>query len=39
MRDATAVIKVNGIEVGAMPLEQYEEIVRGVKKDGAYGVK
>ncbi|KAA6093900.1 hypothetical protein [Pantoea sp. B_9] len=33
MRDGTAVINVNGIEVGAMPLEQYEEIVRGVKKD------
>ncbi len=33
MRDGTAVIKVNGIEVGAMPVEQYEEIVRSVTKD------
>lgn len=33
MRDGTAVVKVNGIEVGAMPLEQYEAIVRDVKKD------
>lgn len=32
MRDGTAVIKVNGIEVGAMPLEQYEDIVRSVNK-------
>ncbi|WP_261643104.1 hypothetical protein [Erwinia mallotivora] len=33
MQEGTAVISVNGIEVGAMPLEQYEAIVRGVKKD------
>ncbi len=33
MREGTAVIKVNGIEVGAMPLEQYESIVRDVNKD------
>ncbi|EBM6205158.1 hypothetical protein D2K34_22845 [Salmonella enterica subsp. enterica serovar Ohio] len=33
MREGTVVVKVNGIEVGAMPLEQYEEIVRSVKKD------
>ncbi|MDR7345366.1 hypothetical protein J2X14_003813 [Pantoea alhagi] len=33
MREGTVVISVNGIEVGAMPLEQYEEIVRSVNKD------
>jgi len=33
MSNGTAVISVNGIEVGAMPLEQYETIVRDVKKD------
>ncbi|EHI7937670.1 hypothetical protein J9T53_004692 [Salmonella enterica] len=33
MSNGTAVISVNGIEVGAMPLEQYENIVRDVKKD------
>lgn len=33
MREGTVVIRVNGIEVGAMPLEQYEEIERSVKKD------
>jgi hypothetical protein len=33
MRDGTAVIKVNGIEVGAMPLERYEAIVKEVKED------
>lgn len=33
MGNGTAVISVNGIEVGAMPLEQYETIVRDVKRD------
>ncbi|EAQ0916014.1 hypothetical protein EYT18_21710 [Salmonella enterica] len=33
MREGMVVVKVNGIEVGAMPLEQYEEIVKSVKKD------
>lgn len=31
--DAVATIKVNNIDVGSMPLSQYEEIVRSVKKD------
>lgn len=33
MHDGVAVIKVNNIEVGAMPLAQYEAIVKEVKKD------
>lgn len=33
MQNGTAVIRVNGIEVGAMPLEQYQAIVREVKSD------
>ncbi|HHN9152361.1 TPA: hypothetical protein ACP7Q6_004234 [Escherichia coli] len=33
MKDSVAVIKVNNIEVGSMPVSQYEEIVKSVKKD------
>lgn len=33
MTDGIAVIKVNNIEVGSMPVSQYEEIVESVKKD------
>ncbi|ELE4368138.1 hypothetical protein VRR38_004700 [Salmonella enterica] len=33
MQDSVAVIKVNNIEVGSMPVSQYEEIVQSVKKD------
>lgn len=33
MKDSVAVIRVNNIEVGSMPVTQYEEIVRNVKKD------
>nr|WP_241390895.1 hypothetical protein [Serratia proteamaculans]ULG18482.1 hypothetical protein Man4p2_00012 [Serratia proteamaculans] len=33
MNAGIAVIKVNNIEVGSMPLAQYEEIVESVKKD------
>lgn len=33
MHDEVVVIKVNNIEVGSMPLSQYEEIVESVKKD------
>ncbi|EGK8902258.1 hypothetical protein IOW44_004408 [Salmonella enterica] len=32
MKKGTAIISVNDIEVGAMPLEQYEDIVRSVNK-------
>ncbi|WP_272664023.1 MULTISPECIES: hypothetical protein [unclassified Providencia] len=31
--DAVATIKINNIDVGSMPLSQYEDIVRSVKKD------
>ncbi|WP_133462489.1 hypothetical protein [Scandinavium goeteborgense] len=33
MKDGVAVISVNNINVGSMPVEQYEEIVRTIKKD------
>lgn len=33
MKDGVAVIKVNNIEVGSMPVSQYEEIVLTVKND------
>ncbi|EKN4845364.1 hypothetical protein ABHY64_004359 [Yersinia enterocolitica] len=33
MNDSVAVVRVNNIEVGSMPVTQYEEIVRSVKKD------
>lgn len=33
MQDGVAVIRVNNIEVGSMPISQYEEIVKSVKKD------
>ncbi len=33
MQDGTAIVKVNNIEVGSMPISQYEEIVKSVKKD------
>lgn len=33
VQDSVAVIKVNNIEVGSMPVSQYEEIVKSVKKD------
>ncbi|ENE5338097.1 hypothetical protein ABNL11_004957 [Klebsiella pneumoniae] len=33
MQKGVAVIRVNNIEVGSMPVSQYEEIVRAVKKD------
>lgn len=33
MKDSVAVIKVNNIEVGSMPVSQYEEIVKSVKED------
>lgn len=33
MQDGIAVVKVNNIEVGSMPVSQYEEIVKSVKKD------
>lgn len=33
MRKGVAIIKVNDIEVGSMPRDQYDEIVKGVKKD------
>lgn len=33
MRDEVAVIQVNNIEVGSMPLSQYEDIVESVKRD------
>ncbi|EIB3086664.1 hypothetical protein ACM3MO_004946 [Escherichia coli] len=33
MNAGIAVIKVNNIEVGSMPISQYEEIVKSVKKD------
>lgn len=33
MQDGVAVIRVNNIEVGSMPVSQYEEIVKSVKKD------
>ncbi|EJF6879695.1 hypothetical protein M8213_002219 [Escherichia coli] len=33
MQDGVAVISVNNIEVGSMPISQYEEIVKSVKKD------
>ncbi|MCL6336296.1 hypothetical protein EXT65_21115 [Pectobacterium carotovorum subsp. carotovorum] len=33
MRQGVAIIKVNDIEVGSMPLAQYDEIVKDVKKD------
>ncbi|EEH8382913.1 hypothetical protein G3142_004942, partial [Salmonella enterica subsp. enterica serovar Montevideo] len=32
MQDGVAVIRVNNIEVGSMPLEQYEDIVRSVNE-------
>lgn len=33
MSEGVAIIKVNGIDVGSMPLEQYHAIVKKVKKD------
>ena len=33
MQDGIVVVKVNNIEVGSMPVSQYEEIVKSVKKD------
>ncbi|MDI9095022.1 hypothetical protein AB7321_20735 [Providencia rettgeri] len=33
MQDGVAVIRVNNIEVGSMPISQYEEIVMSVKQD------
>ncbi|EDC3150157.1 hypothetical protein KGN64_003238 [Salmonella enterica] len=33
MQDGVAVIRVNNIEVGSMPISQYEEIVKSVKQD------
>ncbi|ECC1675615.1 hypothetical protein FNX24_21680 [Salmonella enterica] len=33
MRNDVAIIRVNNIEVGSMPVSQYEEIVKSVKKE------
>ncbi|EFJ5374110.1 hypothetical protein AFM41_004430 [Escherichia coli] len=33
MQEGIAIVKVNNIEVGSMPISQYEEIVKSVKKD------
>ncbi|EQO56125.1 hypothetical protein G718_04946 [Escherichia coli HVH 43 (4-2173468)] len=33
MQEGIAVVKVNNIEVGSMPISQYEEIVRAVNND------
>ncbi|WP_176560441.1 hypothetical protein [Escherichia coli] len=34
MQEGIAIVKVNNIEVGSMPISQYEEIVKSVKKTG-----